>query len=321
MKSVMDTKLKDEMKKLPYIGQWSRQNIQPYIDRKETHEALVYRSTLHNQWKLHADLASPENRERNIQIESNKFVMEYYSSSGHSTVEFCGGYLEDLRKDRDMTEYLNREKEILSQPFAKKINDTVGTVNKRRRTMSEHDGDWDLDRRWDVKPFSGTAVLPTPVRTIELMVTMEFSSAVPAKEIEKYGQDCTAIITLLESKGFTVGLTLQKRHREIYADVGKKDKDRGWFLEELEIKKPGEYMPKQRILQVFSPLFMRRVLFCNVALACEAMGRRSYTGISYPTYQSVPIYAEPGKLYIFNTKFSEKLDDLERAIKTALGQS
>lgn len=207
---------------------------------------------------------------------SNKRRIELFKSSDRK--DFCGGLTKDLRKPKDLAEYKRQVRELSVSSLARKLDTKLGAITKRRRTTSEHDGEWSLDRQWDLKPFSLATKGPVTARAIEIVADMNFHSGVSSEAISRYGIICAALCGMLEARGFSVSIKARMAgYRFKYGARGEADSDAYEVL--TTVKKAGEYTTPQRILGAFSPNYYRRVTFGVINLLADLNDQKATEGL------------------------------------------
>ena len=227
-------------------------------------------------------------------VKSGRLAFTIPANKDHATSrltdrgEFYGapyGMLrENLDGKMDMTLYDAAYEKLRVNDLSEKLQSALLLVNPRRkRIMSEHDGDWDLDRKWDIRPFQSTHKVLAHGRAIELVVHSAINCNSKSKDIEKYGALVWSVCNLIESCGITVGITLSYALREIT-----KDNSIG-MTASLRIKKCGEYIEPTRLAASLQSAFLRKGIFSFIAAIADTAGKTVAINSGRPTQVYCPI--------------------------------
>lgn len=192
--------------------------------------------------------------------------------SGRLALEFLGeansmmGELEEARRELSKTGL----KESLEENLQ-------GVKKRRRRVFSEHDGDFDLDRKWDSAPFMATLMGKREFPFLELCFPLNMNSGASKKQIDRFNARCLALAEILESVGYRISLVGENWQRRLIN--GSKDckklfekatgvkKEGSLELTEIEllghivIRDSNEYGDIASFAQYTSTEFYRRCMF------------------------------------------------------------
>lgn len=105
------------------------------------------------------------------------------------------GNLEEALKDCEKTGV----RELLAQEMQ-------GMKRRRKRILSEHDGDWEYDRRYDAACFVGMQKRDRECPAIELVFPVNMLGAASAETIRRFTARCLAVASVLESCGYRVAI-------------------------------------------------------------------------------------------------------------------
>jgi hypothetical protein len=172
--------------------------------------------------------------------------------------------LEDARKELEKTGL----KEALQENM-------VGMKKKRRRILSEHDGDWDLDRKWDAAPFMTTLMSRVEFPYIEIIFPINMNSGAGGKTIAKFNCRCLALAEVFESAGYRVAITgegwqqgilrAESDNNALYANLGGNGRGAGdgreVMLTRFVLREANEYGDIQSFAAYSSVEFFRRTIF------------------------------------------------------------
>lgn len=190
--------------------------------------------------------------------------------------------------------------------FLRPANSNVAP--SRRRVRSEYDGDYDLDKRWEIHPFNATTKAYSVAPHVTVTANLAVSSNYKAKQINDYGAMVWAIIQLLESKGIRV---------TVNATYGS-DNDEGDIktLIRVTVKEPIKYISPQSLANVFRSVFIRRVFHNAIILACDSQNRYVGGGLGRPINP-------PTSVQYFNGELTLDIGALNdySAIETGLAQA
>lgn len=151
------------------------------------------------------------------------------------------------------------------------------SAKKRSRYLSEHDGEFDFDRQFDLAPFNATRPETGGVqRVLDINVDFTFNGGVTTSEIEEYGALAWAIVELVERAGIQVNLNIVTQLNQL---AGAAVVEKGGLRSDLvdtktivNIKKAGDYSDALSIVRCFTPWFYRRIIWSTWCVATQARG-------------------------------------------------
>lgn len=232
-----------------------------------------------------------------------------------------GGTREDFRKmgegEMDMAPF-NKARASLKGFHAKVQEDLAPIGRLRKRTMSEHDGEWMPDRKWEVQQFSSThkensGILPT----LQIDVDFSFSANISGSEITKFGAFCWAVTDAIEAAGITTGVNLHMG--VMFSCSGGKMAKRGKnCLFNFAVKSPGDYTDSLSIARCFTPAFFRQGAFVAFYGLGTLTGDKVDNSIGSPYIPSRPI-SEPGKIFLRREDLKQSPEDMAERVLEALG--
>lgn len=234
--------------------------------------------------------------------------------SEYSSEEWKGGSYQDLMNDLsgsiNMEPYEKMLREISNSIILKRLLTVTKDLRpQRKRRFTDTDGDWDLGRQWELKPFSQSYKGREPARTIEIVAGINFNSEVSAENIKRYGTLVWAICQILERLGIKVKVVLQEK------TVG--------FVSgceatcHIELKKEDEYLAPSLLAAAITPVFYRRAMFGIICLSADWIKKEVCGDLGRAIEFDEPIKFEKGKLFISSSirGFNE---DVEKQILKAL---
>lgn len=229
---------------------------------------------------------------------------------------FRGGSVEGIKNaltgQRDISGVM-RAKEKLQGTLVKGFETGFTNTPKRRRYLSEHDGDWDFDRRWDIAPFSSSKKDHVPVRTLKIIAHFYANATTAAKELDQYGAFLVALIELIEARGVTVDLTWRAVAKDFTNHTNQED-----CTIDVHLKKPGEYISTQVLATAFWSNFFRRVGFFGIIACAEFAGKDVSTGFGRSAPRQA-VKVSPGVLEVSpNAGHIANSQEVIEAIKQAL---
>lgn len=233
-------------------------------------------------------------------------------------------YLDMENGKIDLKPFL-KEKEKLGK-LTRELQTKIAPIGRRRvRVFSEHDGDFSLDRRYEIAPFGNCKRENggfTP--TLDLVVDFSFNAGVTASKISQYGAFCWAIVDAVEAAGIPTSITLQTTG-ELYTSPewmgaeGKQHYGPNYAIL-TKVKKPGEYLDQGNITRCFTGDFFRRAIVGSLMRVISDLGGTDTRGgIGRGEISSEPM-VEPGKLFIAGTDAMRlEPDTVAERILEALG--
>lgn len=251
--------------------------------------------------------SKPYNNERNRSFFSD-------GDDGHYG-GFQGGSVRSLNADlagkKDITPHIRKMREMEASGLLRRIRTVVGQAYpKRRRVFSEHDGDWDHDRQWDVMPFQATSRPPQVGRTLTLDCDMCVNGGTDSKDLDAYGVLVWAISNIIESAGICT--------RIVYTEFTKGSTGSGSNSDiQIVIKQTSEYIAPPLLAAVFQTNFFRRVGFSLLALAADAMGETVTPGMGRAATKKRTLEYGDGVLQLHPDLAEKSPENLERMILEA----
>ena len=218
-------------------------------------------------------------------------IYEYSTNESSSHESFAGGKWEDVTNLRNMNDFKKQLQEFKKNRLEEKIIAKLDFNPKRKRSLSEHDGDYDHDKRWEIKPFNNSRKEMLPISVVDINVDMSISCGMSAEAINKYGTLVWSIVQLIESLGIQASIKIVNDSRNISSNTD------GKII--LEIKKAGEYMSPVALATCFQSVFYRRVIFSGIVLQCEAFAKSTCSSLGSPKVpkENKHIYFANGAIY------------------------
>lgn len=212
--------------------------------------------------------------------------------------EFCGGSTRDLEKrfagDINMKPFLKAKDKLLSTGVLERaIPESVLAARRRKRINSEHDGDWDMNRRWDPAPFSAARRELQLVKRIELDCHLSVNCSVDAENYNRFGSLAWAICELLESAGIQTKINALYRTSSV-------DGEQAGLTGNIRVvvKEFGEYVAPSLVATVFTTVFYRRAMFMMYCAIPESMTLQVSSGLGRSEAANQPIAYKDGKIII-----------------------
>jgi len=191
----------------------------------------------------------------------------------------------------DMQEYESKKRELNIQKFA---HDT-GMVSRRRRSLSEHDGDWDYDRRWDIKQFQVARRQPTQVRIVNIAFSFSIACGVAPSTIDEFGRTIWAIVQSLEEMGYNCNVDAWVPLDTVARGGSGKFTSSKAF--KYNIKNSQSYVERSILARVLSSPFYRQALFTNWILDADRDAATASEGLGYVrTIDIAAQYEDPSKV-------------------------
>ena len=238
-------------------------------------------------------LNMPHNQKEYVRIESDG-----------DRSKFCGGTFAEITKPKtDFATYNKFQNELKSLSAWQTLQTTFAQKNKRKRVMNEYDGEWDYDRRFEIKPFSRRGLMPNVHKKVILNVGFSFHCGISASTINEYGAFSAAIASTLESNGIGVELNI------FDASIDLIHQTRDLAITWLKIKRFDEYLPSQMILQLFNANFFRRVLFGCKIKSSDDLNKPVHWGLGEPFQSKTHWECMPGTIYLHSCKLLDRQND------------
>lgn len=252
-----------------------------------------------------------------------------YSSARHAADKFGadrGGWYGWSKKETidagkgkfDMAPFL-RQREKLAK-LRTKLQEEIRPVGRvRRRCLSEHDGEWSMERQWEITPFNATrretgGYLPT----LAVDIDFSFSAGVDSDKIAEFGAFCWAVIDSLETAGITTELAVQNTgHLSSYGMKGDLEGTNNGLLTNVSVKAAGEYIDTMTLARCFTPGFLRRGIFLAKYAAGDALGASLDSSLSTPFIQDRPVVS-PGRLFLRRQDMTDSPEKVAAWILQAL---
>ncbi len=261
------------------------------------------------------DIENKRNKE--FKNSHNKTQFETYTTNEDSShKEFAGGTWEDVTNLSNMESFKEQLKEFRKNKLEEKVMTRIDFSPKRKRNLSEHDGDYDHEKRYEIKPFSSSRKEMLPISVIDVNVDMSINCSMKAKDINKYGALVWSVIQMVESLGIQCNINV------INDCTGIGSKGNKYYDGKLSlvIKKAGEYISPVALATCFQAVFFRRAIFTGMVLECEENdGIEVSYGLGSPRIQRTDkhIWFEKGCIY---TRAGGAFDakEVEEAIVTMI---
>ncbi len=245
-----------------------------------------------------------------------KNVEAFKRSLFEGDVGWCGGSYDDLVHGKPSTTLFKEEqKKFQSSKLYKKIIRKVGETTRRTRIRCEHDGEWDLDSKYEIKPFN-RSVRKTGVsgQIVSITADLCFSAMVSSEAINRYGAFVASIVKALESCGINVELYVRQNGTRFLASSSKKE--HSFMMGTYKVKSSGDYMPTSLLLKIFSSNFLRRMMHAQIVCSASYIDEEVSGSLGTPftfgkvwdvTEDSINIYSVPS--HEDQKNISEKLLD------------
>jgi hypothetical protein len=214
------------------------------------------------------------------EIGVNEMTLSHITEvSDRGSENFCGGSKEELLKDleghMDMKPYQKAYDKLDETGLLSKLK-TQGALGKprRKRRMSEHDGDWEFDRMWELKPYQNTTRKQQVLKTVRIDCNFSCSGGTASTTIRKYGALVWAIARVIEDAGIQTHI--------VYCERAKNVGNHTNVANRVTLKNPGEYIAPTFLAACFTANHYRRLGFALQALcvpvndndiSCHSMGQ------------------------------------------------
>lgn len=241
-----------------------------------------------------------EMRHKTLKNRANQDQFETFTKNGDRYhIEFSGGKWEDVMNVKNMDDFKKALSDFQKNRLEEKIIAKLDYSPKRKRKMSEHDGDYDIDKRWEITPFHSSKMERLPISVIDMNVDMTISAGMDAESINKYGTMVWSVIQLIETFGVQVNVNIIMEVNNL-STCGKSAKM------VLNVKRAGQYVSPISLATCFTSVFYRRAMFTADLLVCEAFNVQACSSLGqckYPSekkniwFDKGAIYTRPGAMF------------------------
>lgn len=197
---------------------------------------------------------------------------------------------EEMSGKKDMTNLFNMKEKIEKEGLVEKIKMQIqDKIPKRVRIKSEHDGEWDYDKRWELEPFTLSKRTNSLNRNIKIVVDFGLNSGWGEESVDEYGAMVWCLCNIIEDLGIATQVSIMSRGMNVARGVN----DSLYF----EIKKPGEYITPFVLGSVAQTGFYRRVIFGFMILACDVANAEADASLGQSVNICPDIEFKNGSLY------------------------
>lgn len=183
---------------------------------------------------------------------------------------FCGTtyneWIREIEKPSSTLENIKREREKIEkigiEHTLKEIIRECVPVRKRRN--SEHDGEWSLDRKWELKPFMRTDKDIGEAPSLVIRCMGGFNGMTDAEEITEYASKAGALSDIIESIGIKTRLSIVHDNQGRFSKTRDEITSKNRF--EYLIKDFDEYGSLDAMATCFHASTQRRTMFTLYAL-------------------------------------------------------
>lgn len=249
-------------------------------------------------------------------------------ASGSADTSFYGmtgeAFVKELRGETRVIQrrFENAVEELEKTGLKQALEEGAAFKKKRKRTMSEHDGDYDMERKWDTHPFATTVLSKKEFPIVELIFPIVNSGGTGHSSISRFGARCLALADLLEKAGYRVALTAENwctTMRPTQSDLDRLAKPLGIDNPTCMgqgtryiIRSANDYGDISSMALFGSGEFYRRCAFSldyepshyAHALGKESRDKNVPVSYGYPHYER-PIPTEPGQIFLTSQLMSQ----------------
>lgn len=214
---------------------------------------------------------------------SNNYFFQRYQSNQSpdflgplsNLLDFADGKVDmsAFRAARDAVSAVTRELQAELAPIAA----------RRVRRMSEHDGEWDYARRFEVAPFQNSRrEINGMARVVDVEVCFQFCAGREKKDINKFGALAFAVIDAIEKTGVSTNLTNSYYTEGLVSGGGRKTASKVT----MEVKRSGEYLDESLLARCYTVEAYRRCIFSLAVASCDAHEKTVESGLGRPTKET-----------------------------------
>lgn len=240
----------------------------------------------------------------------------FYGMTGRQFADELAGHTHEIQ-DRFQRACEELERTGIKQA----LEQGQGFKKRRKRVMSEHDGDYDMEKRWDATPFTTTTLAKKEFPVVELIFPIVNSGGTDHNSISRFGARCLALADLLEKAGYRVAITAEnwcetgnpaESFRQAMGKLaGKEEPYIAGYCTRYVIRSANDYGDIQSMALFGSAEFYRRAVFsldynaCHYIHAMDGPSRAKKVcgGYGAPIYTR-PIPCEPGQLFLDQSTMS-----------------
>jgi hypothetical protein len=236
--------------------------------------------------------------------------------------EFKGGSLNDLLRNYqggiDMRPFKAERERLIKLGFERRLREKLADVAPRRkRVISEHDGDWNYDRRWEIQPFESTRKTLGVGRSIQITCNLAVSCAVSAKKINRFATMVWAISDIIEACGIQTEIICRYFSRD-YTREAKVN-----FLAEFTAKDRETFCTPTTLAAMFNALTWRRTVFSLMEATPDIIGELASYGLGHAVNGDFPVkwVVGEGRLIMNSDTATGDTTQLENEILAAVGHT
>lgn len=222
-----------------------------------------------------------------------------------------------LKGDLPLTPFIAAKDKFAKGQLAEKLKTKLADVMPRRkRVLAEHDGQWEMDRQWEITPFTATTRAMGSTRFVDIVVHVAFSAGVDADDINRYGAAVWGVSQAIEDAGIQTSIT--------YAMQGLGNSSDGEVdaHARITLKKSGEYISPNVLAGAFTGNFYRRFMFVFYPLCADIAEKEVSHGFGgVPNFPNL-IEFKDGQLHVYPRvvgNWGNFDDDAEREVLKAIG--
>jgi len=210
---------------------------------------------------------------------------------------WCGGSLEQLEKDmagfKDLTAQKKAMAELSSSGFVSALDLAVeDVVPRRKRLFDDTEGDWMMDRKWEIKPFARTNKQNSASHVLHVDAMFSANCNTEAKAMNAYGAVIWAVVNIIEARGICVELNCVHQGQRLFGDSNECQDIR------TLVKSAGTYLAPNLMAAVFQTNFMRRMAFAEHCIVADAFGKSVDSNLGKARDQSYTARTEGSTLYL-----------------------
>jgi hypothetical protein len=236
---------------------------------------------------------------------------KYKSVTRDEDSGFQGGTWDSLFQAPDMKPFIQAKEDFAKKNITRNIITKLGQANKRCRKFSEHDGDWDMQKKWEMRPFCMAQKTQSFNRLIKIKCEFGVSGRVSQSEINKYGAIVWSIANILESCGIETEITYTSTCLDF--DYSGNGCNLSVILKEF-----GKYTTPMDLARSMTANFFRRAIFGLECLAADYLGTQVHEGLGRPKERRATMELMDGTLFITPKIIQAEESDIEKKLLEAI---
>lgn len=246
-------------------------------------------------------------------------LLNYFKNNSHDKIisDFGLSHNKNILRSRCLNDSPRFKGGVFADIFADVVIDTKkhldvkpiqGFVNKRKRFLSEHDGDYVHDRRYDINFMeSARREKVAGNNLIRINACASFNCNISSEKINNYAREICELVNYFEAQGRSVELNLSYKNERAYRNAP-------MITALITVKRPDHYISKADIYRAISSLFFRHIGFSVFVLMADVSGKDVDSNLGRTPEDKVKIEVTPDQINIngYTTELLEKIKNEQK---------